>query len=253
VDITIIAMQADLRSTASSAAEIQENLPVLEDISFQNIRTWRITSKIDILASLNLNNATDIVFRSIDSMNRFFAPIPIQLTDLELSQVSFTIKSLPGGQRYSLPCLTSLALEDVVVFGSLSDYFHCPKLNNLDYVINSPSARYNVAPIQETFDEVFCRESRGLKLMGLEGVIMTDALVRSLASFPNLCALQVQDCHPDEFIPPFLERLQDPKYLPRLKWIRMEKSWSFPLELPYEEFAAQCNSSRPGVHVIGSV
>jgi hypothetical protein len=245
-------MKADNRYAASDAGEIQRTLPGLEDISFPSIRTWRIAGDIEFLASLNLGDADDLIFRSMNSKNRFFAPIPSQLTELEISRVTFAIESLPGGQRHSLPRLVGLTLVDVIFISPMSNYFHLPELRSLDYSITLPSVRSKVPAIQETLDSVFCREASALEFMGLEGITLNDALVRILASCPNLLHLDIDICLLEEFIHPFLERLQDPQYLPLLRSLSIEESWPFQLDLSYSEFAAQCHSRWPEIRFFGN-
>jgi hypothetical protein len=216
-------MHADLRCAVSSAEEIQQTLPGLKDVSLPTIRKWSITSEIEFLALLNLSDVNDLTFRSFDPRNRFFAPIPTQLTELELFRVSFVTESLPGGQRHSLPRLIGLTLVDVAFTGPMSNYFHCPKLRYLEYTITSSRVSSNVTPIQESLNEAFCREASALRSIALEGVTLGGALVRTLASCPILCHLDIESCHLEGFIHPFLERFQDPKYLPYLKEFYIKK------------------------------
>jgi hypothetical protein len=175
-------MYTDLEYAASNAEEIRRTLPGLKDISFPGIQKWWLVSRIEFLTSLDLSHAGDITFHSTGPMNRFFAPIPSQLTELALSQVSFTIESLPGGQRYFLPCLTTLTLLDVTFSGPISDYFHCPKLDCVGHFIKSLDVRSNIL-VQEIFDVAFYRESLALKTIYLEGLTITDVLVPPYTSW----------------------------------------------------------------------
>jgi hypothetical protein len=209
-------------------------------------------SRVEFLTSLDLSHAGDITFHSTTPMNRFFAPIPSQLTELALSQVSFAIESLPGGQRYFLPCLTTLTLLDVTFSGPISDYFHCPKLDCVGHFIKSLDVRSNAILVQEIFDVAFYRESLALKTIYLEGLTITDVLIPTLVSCSTLHVLGIKGCYLVGFVHSFLQRLQDPKYLPYLRRLHMEKSWSLQMDLSYREFTAQCRSIRPGLYVFGN-
>jgi hypothetical protein len=250
VDTHCCCDEADLRYTASDAEGIHRTLSGLKFISFPSIRTWRLAGEIELLTSLDLGNADDLTFQSINYRNRFFAAIPSQLTELELSRATFAIESLPGGRRHSLPRLVGLTLVDVIFIGPMSDHFHCPKLRHLDYSITSHSVSSHVTPIQEFLNEAFCREASALIFIALEGITLDDALVRTLASCPTLHELEIVGCHLEGFIPSFLERLQDPKYLPRLGYLSIEKSWSG-LDLSHSEFVAQCRSRRSKIYISG--
>jgi hypothetical protein len=245
-------MHANIRYVVSNAEEIQQTLPGLKDISFPSTQKWSIMSNTEFLASLELSNAREITFRSADSTNLFSAAISSQLTRLDIARVSFAIESLPGGQRYSLPCLGSLLLEDVILSGPISHYFYCPKLHYIGYMTMLPGLSTTMAPIQEAFDEAFCRESPALETIFLKGVTINDAMVRIIAPLPILRTLSIDGCHPGEFIHPFLEKLEDPEYLPSLKSLFIKKSRPVRLDLSYDEFAAQCRSRRPGICVWGN-
>jgi hypothetical protein len=194
--------------------------------------------------------------------NRLFASFPNQLTTLTLDLVIFTLDALPGGQRHSLPCLTSLTLSNIVFFGPIRKYFHCPKLDHLEYDILAYDLTEGTAvevtknpyqaPMQETFDEVFFRESLALSFISLRGTRMDEASIPILAFCPNLYSLKLEECRMERFVYPFLEKLKDPKYLPNLRTLFIDDSWPPRPFLSYRGFVARCNSARPGMAVFGN-
>jgi hypothetical protein len=237
-------------------------LSPLREISFPSIRSWRIEAKNEFFASLDLSSADAIEFWSTNRpTNRLFAPIPNQLTNLKLDRVIFTIESLPGGQRYSLPYLTSLTLRNIIFFGPMRKYFHCPKLGHLLYTIFSRSSTLGTAiegcknpyqvPIQHAFDKIFFQETPVLEFIILEGTTLDDALVPILASCPALHSLEIEDCRMESFIHPFLDTLQDTKSFPSMKMIHIDGSWPAKLDLSYQEFVAQSIYRRPEIYISG--
>jgi hypothetical protein len=229
-------------------------------MSFSNIRTWRIEGRNDLLALLDLSSADSLDFWSTnDFMNRLLAPLPSQLTTLRLGRIVFTPESLQHGQRHALPCLTSLMVRDIILFGPMSKYFHCPKLDHLSYniyprdfilanAIDVQKSPYH-APILETFDKTFFQETLALRSIIFAGTTMDEAVVPFLASCPILHSLEMRDCRIEGFIFPFLETLQNAKCFPAMRTLHFEYSWPAQLELSYEEFVAQCNSLRRGIQV----
>jgi hypothetical protein len=235
----------------------------LKDIALPNIRKWELEVTVDLFASLDLSAADSISFLSVDyPAKRLFAPIPSQLTKLELSLVIFTLDSLPGGQRHSLPCLTSLALEEVIFIGPVRKFFHCPRLEKLRYVASpdetegSPTVEgykdHYMAPIEEVLDEAFFRETPVLSSIFLHATALCDDLKSSLGSCPVLHSLEILDCPLEGFIEPFLENLQDTKYFPSLQRLCIDDSWPTKFDMSYDEFAARCRSEQPGICVFSS-
>jgi hypothetical protein len=227
-------------------------------MTFPNIQIWRVSGDVELLTSLDISGANIIDFSSHHCFtNRLFPPILIstQLTELELSQVNFTPESLPGGQRHFLPCLTFLTLWDVKFSGPLQNYFHFPKLYQLEYKIMffrfSNDPHLAPAPIQEVLDQAFCQEAATVEAILFDGARASEALVRNLASFPILRNLELDDCLIGEFIHPFLEKLQDPKCFPSLVRLCIDHSWLDQLDLSYNDFVAQCRSRRPGITIFG--
>jgi hypothetical protein len=237
-----------------------QHLPELNGISFPNIRKWRIEGKNEFFAALDVNNADTIEFRSYNRpMDRLFAPLPNQLTTLTLNLVIFTPESLQGGQRQSLPLLTDLKLHNIVFFGPMRRYFHCPKLTHLSYIIHSPYSTIDTAVevtknpyralVQETFDAIFFQESSALCSIFFGGTMMDDKLVPILASCSALHSLEIEECRIEMFIRPFLEKLQDRKYFPTLRLLTIGYSWPFLPGFSYKEFMEACGSKRPELHV----
>jgi hypothetical protein len=253
----------DIRGVVHPVDGNIQTLSELRGIPFPNIRSWRIEGKNELLASLDLSGADAINFWSDNRpKTRFLAPIPNQLTNLTLNHVIFTFESLPVGQRYILPCLTNLKLNGVVFLGPMCKYFHCPKLRRLVYDISYSCSSPNTAiedcndpcqvPIQQTFDKVFFHETSALEFIRLEGTTLDDNLVPILASCAVLRSLEIEDCRMERFIHPFLEALQDPKYLPSLQTFYIDTLWSTPPDLPFQNFVKLCKSTRPGITVSGN-
>jgi hypothetical protein len=249
--------------TADLAAEILQRPSVLKGISFPSIRKWLIEGENEFLASLDLRHADAIELWSTNNpTNRLFASFPNQLTTLTLDLVIFTLDALPGGRRHSLPCLTSLTLSNIVFLGPIRRYFHCPKLNYLEYNVAVSDLREGTAvevtknpyqaPMQETFDQTFFQESSALGYIRLRGTRLNDASVPILTSCPVLYSLKLEECRMETFIHPFLKKLQDSKYLPNLRTLSIDDSWPPRPFLPYRRFVAQCNSIRPGMDVFGN-
>jgi hypothetical protein len=235
----------------------------LRDISFPNIRSWRIESTNELIASLDLSGAESIDFWSSNyPKTRFLGPIPNQLTNLTLSRIILTLESLTGGQRYSLPYLTSLTLRNIVLIGPMCKYFHCPKLDRLVYDISYDCSSLNNAiqgctnpcqiPIQQTFDKVFFQESPALEFILLQGTTIDNKLVPILASCAVLRSLEIIECHIGRFVHPFLEVLRDPEYLPSLQTVYIDTLWSTPPDLRFQDFVKLCKSTRPGIIVSGN-
>jgi hypothetical protein len=259
----IIAIYTDIRYTVRLEDNIYLLLSDLRGISFPSIRNWRILGQNELVASLDLSNADTLDFQSDNSpMGRFLAPIPNQLTALKLEYTIFTPESLPDGSRHSLLLLTSLTLVDVIFFGPICKYLHCPKLNHLCYTISSDNITVETAvevsrnpyrtPIQEIFGDAFFQETPVLNFIYLEGTTINDALVPILESRVVLQSLEIRYCLMEGFIKLFLGRLQDPKYLLALQMLRVDNSWPSQPELPLAEFVTECNSRRPGLYVVGS-
>jgi hypothetical protein len=197
-----------------------------------------------------------------NSSRPLFSPIPNQLTELTLCLVIFRLDSLPSGQRHSLPCLTSLSLEEVIFIGPVSKFFHCPKLEKLRYVASTEGMegpttlegykRHYMAPIEQVLDEAFFRETRDLSSIFLHATALGDDLKTSLGSCPALYSLEILDCPLKKFIQPFLENLQDMKYFPSLRRLCIDDSWPTKFGMSYDEFAARCRSERPSICVFSS-
>jgi hypothetical protein len=256
--LTFTKLQADIGYIVNPTDEIYQYLPELKEMTFPNIQIWRVSGDAKLFTSLDISGANLIDFSSGHRfMNRLFPPIPIstQLMELELSQVNFTPESLTGGQRYSLPCLTFLTLCDVKFLGPLQNYFHFPKLYQLEYkiryfrFIRDPNKA--LAPIQEVLDETFCQEAATIEAILFDGVTMSAAFVRNLASFPILRNLELYNCLIGEFIHPFLEKLQEPKCFPSLVRLCIDHSWVHQPDLSYNDFVAQIKSRRPRITISG--
>jgi hypothetical protein len=261
--ITCTGIDTNVRCIATHGVDSVQELPVLEDISFPSIRTWRIHSKTHLFSLYDFSTANSIHFFSTNyPMDRFLAPIPTQLTTLQLKNVVFTPNSLPTGQRHSLPCLTTLLFENVVLSGPMRRYFYCPRLERLYYLITFDELVINTTiegckdpyklPVHQTIDETFCKEMSALVDVSLRGTTMDDALRSTLASCPHLNILEIQDCRIEKFIGPFLENLQDTKYFPSLGRLIINDSWPAKPDILYEEFMAQCSSKRPSIYISGN-
>jgi hypothetical protein len=235
----------------------------LKDISLPRIRNWRLAVTVDLFASLDLSAAESISFISNDYPARpFSTPIPNQLTELSLALVIFRHDSLPSGQCHSLPCLTSLSLEEVIFIGSVSKFFHCPKLEKLRYVASTEGMQdsttlesyksHYMAPIEELLDEAFFRETPSLSSIFLQATALGGDLKASLGSCPVLHSLEILDCRLKKFPRLFLKNLQDMKYFPSLKRLCIDDSWPAKPDMSYDEFAARCRSERPEICVFSS-
>jgi hypothetical protein len=239
-------------------------LSELKAISFPTIRKWTIEGSYEFLASLDVSGADALDFWSVNPLtDRLLNPIPNKLTKLVLSHVLFIPESLLGGQPYFLPFLNSLALSDVIFFGPMRKYFLCPNLNRLDYDISPHElSQHNIAmefsenpysvPIRDALDQAFFQESSTLKYISLGGTKMDDVLVPILEHCPVLYCLEIAICRIGTFIQPFLEKLQDPKYLPTLRILDVDDSWPIHPALSFNEFVVQCGSKRRELYVCGN-
>jgi hypothetical protein len=216
-----------------------------------------------LLASLDLSNADTLEFWSPSApIDLLSTPIPSQLTTLKLDLVVFTPESLPSGRRHFLPCLTSLTLLSVAFIGPMRNYFHCPKLFHLHYHIKADYyIFYNIveecrnpyqALTRKTFDEAFFQETPALESIFLGGTALDDALALTLAFCPVLHSLTIKRCYIEEFVHPFLESLQDLKYLPSLRILHIDDSWPIRLDLSFTEFVGECSSKRPRLDIISN-
>jgi hypothetical protein len=256
-------IHTDTRYLVSLPEDISQRPSEVKDIPFPCIRKWRINSINDLYALLDLSNADNISLYCVNHPRKFFfTPIPSQLTTLKLSNFVVTSESLPGTQRYSLPCLTSLGLSSVLFHGPMRRYFHCPKLSCLSYdildhiwvpdtIVEDIKDPFG-APIQETFDEAFFQETPVLGSIYFAGTRLGDAVVPILASCPLLHTLDIDDCPIERFIQPFINELQDPKYLPALRVLCVDDSWPTQCNLSFEEFVVQCCSKRRDIYVFGN-
>jgi hypothetical protein len=261
---TITVLYADIRYTATKDGESLRYLSELKAMSFPTIRKWTIHGTYEFLASLDLSSADTLDFWSSDRLtNRLINPIPHQLTTLALCHVLFTPESLPGGQRYSLPFLTSLTISNVIFFGPMRKYFLCPNLNHLEYDIASSELSADEiavkvhgnpyrAPIREALDQAFFQENSALKSISLKGTKIDGVLVPILEPCPALRHLEIKDCRIETFFQPFLKKLQDPKYLPTLQTIYIDNSWSIQFDTSFNEFVIQCGYIRRELDVSGS-
>jgi hypothetical protein len=216
-----------------------------------------------LLTLLDLSNASTLEFRSTGlPLDLLSTPIPSQLTTLKLDLVVFEPKSLPNGQRHFLPSLTSLTLLSVAFVGPMRHYFHCPNLIHLHYHIKAEYyTRYNFVedgnnPYQEltlkTFDEAFFQETPSLQSIFLGGTALDKALALTFMSCPALYSLKTKLSDIEEFVHSFLEKLQDPNYLPSLRILRIDDSWPMQLDMSFAKFVAECSSRRPQIEINGN-
>jgi hypothetical protein len=254
---------ANLTCTASSMDHIFQASSGLNDIKFSSIREWRLEGDIDLFGSLNFSAASSIMFLHTSyPMKGLFPPIPNHLTKLELICVTFTLESLPSGQRHFLPCLNTLSFEDVIFTDLIRKFFHCPKLRNLRHSISfdeedndttteGHDSRYKAA-IRDHLDETFFEETPVLVSISIQGITLDDDLRSTIASCPVLHSLEITDCGIRKFIQPFLENLQDTKYFPSLERLCIDDSWPANFNMSCDEFAAHCRSKRPGIYFSGN-
>jgi hypothetical protein len=255
-------IQAEIQLTAWQVHQFGDlgELSGLKNISFPSIQTWRLEGKNDLFNLVDLSGAHTVSFDFMQlPRSQMLSPIPTQVKTLTISNVIFTKDSIPSGQRYSLQCLASLTLEDVVFLGPMRDYLHCPILKHLEYSIFSEWSASDINaediespykhPIQETLDAVFFRETPGLQSLHLQGITLDEVLLPTLASCPALYNLRMQDCSIENFIHPFLGNLQDPKSFASLGMLVFDDQWPASLNISYREFVAQCSSRRPGVQL----
>jgi hypothetical protein len=147
--------------------------------------------------------------------------------------------------------------------GPMRKYFLCPNLSRLKYDISPTElSQHDIAvefsenpysvPIRDALDQTFFQETLALKYIYLDGTKMDDVLVPILEHCPVLYHLEIAFCRIRTFIQPFLEKLQDPKYLPMLRILDIGDSWPSQPTLSFNEFVVQCGSKRRELYVCGN-
>jgi hypothetical protein len=242
-----------------------------ETVALPDLQTLKLHGAQDFLNRIEAHNIKTLAFHCYGQDVDLSLSQPVsQLSEMTLD--SITLGSRTFSNPLCLPNLSKLTLECVFVEGPLREYLNAPNLKQL-YVNMVDSFQYLIGDWENSLSKLFSNPFFGQGFPELETLSVSrrplyEGFVADLEQCLRLQYLNIDIEAFQNFIPAFIERIEDKNYLPSLRvlqiscerWVREPPNryyptWSWPseLDLPYQDFYAYCTSKRPGMGIISDV
>jgi hypothetical protein len=238
--------------TISQAYGFFDNLEAVNPpVPLPQVKSWDLVGPIETLTIFDLSEAEELDYDCTDTGDGFRMEfLPIQIQELYLQNLKFSLTALSRPDVHLMPNLTTLVLSSVEIEAPLYRYISFPQVRRLclqavyfydpeeDKTQNDWFYRKHL-PLS---DALPFRNIPELECIYLSWMRVDGKFANRIQYCPKLQEFDMEACAPDEFIPSFTKSLAEKDAFPSLRRLKLDYSLE---DLVKKEFSSYCAIQRP--------